>query len=219
MSIAVPTSSPGAISNYAQLLTEVQAWLDRTDLTARIPGFIRLCEARLNRVLNTPEMEKVTTLYQVMNDIPLPADFTGMRGLYLDNIPNGALRGMSPDSLISDYNGEAGIPTAYAIVGQTIRLAPPPNGPFNLKMIYFAKIPVLTDAAPNNWLLAANPDVYLWGTLLAASAFIDDAARVQQWKFAYDQAIAEVTDNGNQSRWGAGPIVPNTYRQVRGVRA
>lgn len=219
MSLSLPLGDPGAIGSYSALVTEIAAWLDRDDLTARIPGFIRLAEARLNDLLRCPEMEKITTLYAVTGDTNLPTDFLAMRGIYLDTTPNGPLRAMAPDALIEDYTGTAGIPLAYSIVGRTLRLAPPPASPCNIKMLYFGRIPSLTDAAPSNWLLTMRPDLYLWGTLLAASAFIEDGDHVGQWKAAYDEALAERMKAGNKSRYGAGPLVPNTVRQTKWARA
>jgi hypothetical protein len=40
-----------AITTYAELQAAAANWLVRGDLTARIPEFITLAEARLNRVL------------------------------------------------------------------------------------------------------------------------------------------------------------------------
>ena len=38
-----------AISTFAELSTAAANWLDRSDLTDRIPEFIALAEARFNR--------------------------------------------------------------------------------------------------------------------------------------------------------------------------
>ena len=46
-----------AFSNYTELQTSVADWLDRDDLTARIPDFITLAEARFNRLLRIRSME------------------------------------------------------------------------------------------------------------------------------------------------------------------
>ena len=46
-----------AIGTYAELQTAVANWLDRDDLTARIPEFITLAEARFNRLLRLRSME------------------------------------------------------------------------------------------------------------------------------------------------------------------
>ena len=45
-----------AISNYAELQTATANWLDRTDLTARIPEFIDLAESTFNRTIRNRQM-------------------------------------------------------------------------------------------------------------------------------------------------------------------
>jgi len=50
-----------AISTYSELQTAVANWLDRDDLTDRIPEFIALAEARFNRVLRLRSMESKQT--------------------------------------------------------------------------------------------------------------------------------------------------------------
>ncbi len=50
-----------SISTYAELQTAVGNWLNRADLTARIPEFIELFEARVKRDLRVRQMEKRAT--------------------------------------------------------------------------------------------------------------------------------------------------------------
>ena len=50
-----------AIGTYAELQTAVANWLDRDDLTDRIPEFIALAEAKMNRNLRISLMENVST--------------------------------------------------------------------------------------------------------------------------------------------------------------
>jgi len=50
-----------AISTFAELKTAAANWLDRSDLTDRIPEFIALAEARFNRILRIRDMETVST--------------------------------------------------------------------------------------------------------------------------------------------------------------
>ena len=45
-----------AISNYAELQTATANWLDRTDLTDRIPEFIDLAESTFNRTIRNRQM-------------------------------------------------------------------------------------------------------------------------------------------------------------------
>ena len=50
-----------AISNYGELKTSVANWLDRDDLTERIPEFIALCESMIIRSLRIRGMETMDT--------------------------------------------------------------------------------------------------------------------------------------------------------------
>ena len=45
-----------AITNYGELKSAAAEWLDRSDLTSRIPEFVELAEARFDRVIRTPDM-------------------------------------------------------------------------------------------------------------------------------------------------------------------
>jgi len=217
MTIALNTNPPGAIDNYTDLVTEIGEWLNRTDLNARIPGFIRLCESRLNRLLRTPDMETIAPIVATAEDNALPLDFLAMRSLYIEGSPDRPLNEYSPNSIARAYNGSSGIPVGFAVFSGILRLVPPPAGATTLQMVYFAKLTPLTDGSPSNWLLDSHADIYLYGALVEASAFIDDSARAQQWKGAYDEAIGELIAAGSKARYGSGPLVPTGVRQVRGV--
>ena len=45
-----------AISTYAELQTAAANWLDRTDLSSRIPEFIDLAESTFNRTIRNHRM-------------------------------------------------------------------------------------------------------------------------------------------------------------------
>src|SRR4051812_14862616 len=66
-----------AITTYAELQAAAANWLVRGDLTARIPEFIALAEARLNRVLRArlAESEAALTASVGSRSVPLPAGF------------------------------------------------------------------------------------------------------------------------------------------------
>ncbi len=50
-----------AISTYAELKTGIANWLDRTDLTDKIPDFIALAESRHRRDFKIRRMETRVT--------------------------------------------------------------------------------------------------------------------------------------------------------------
>jgi hypothetical protein len=88
MPIIVPigtgTSVGTGVTTYSGLVASVQSWLNRSDLTAKVPDFIALLEARLNRELRVPDMERMTTLVLTDGAVDLPTDFLEARHLYID---------------------------------------------------------------------------------------------------------------------------------------
>ena len=52
-----------ALGTFTELKDAIADWLDRSDLTARIPDFIALAEARINRELRIRPMEVRSTMY------------------------------------------------------------------------------------------------------------------------------------------------------------
>ncbi len=198
-----------ALSTYAELLASIEDWLNRTDLTTRIPDFIRLFEVRMNRRLRDPGMEttSVQSTEAGVGEIALPTDFRGMRELYLDRSPKVVLEQLSPAELRSRYASDAtGIPKHYAIIGEDLVLGPEPAGAYTLTLAYFRQIVPLTDTNTTNWLLDNNPDLYLWGSLTMAEAFLKDDDRVGLWKGAWDEAFDELQKDAIKRRYGAAPL-------------
>lgn len=197
------------IASYSELLDEIDAWLDRSDLTARIPTFIRLFEARMNRRLRVPDMETTvtTTLEADETTYALPDDFLGMKSIFVDSSPDRVLVAMTPANIRATYPyATSGLSGAYAIEAGNIILAPPPGSGDTLTMTYYAEIPALTESNTTNWLLDGHPDAYLYGTLCMAQAYLVDDERLATWKAAWDEAVAEVQDSANRSRIPAGPL-------------
>lgn len=206
------------IGEWATLVDTVRNWTNRDDWSnQQITEFIAICEARLNRVLRHPEMEMIATASLVAGNNDLPPDFLAMRALW---IGDQELSAMTPNALIGAYGSNAGVPVAYTILGgypRKVRLAP--TGSANVTMVYYARLEGVSENNSDNWLLNEHPDIYLYGTLLAAEAYLANDERLPLWKSAYDEAIAELDRSGNRDRYGSAPLVPAAMQQVRGARA
>ena len=198
------------IATYSELLTELDAWLNRSDLTDRIPTFIRLFESRANRLLRCPEMHAQAS-YATASGTPqlaLPSDFLSARDLYLDSDPDVVLHAMTPSVLRNTYPlSTGGSPAAYSIVGSNMLLAPVPDDEYTLILDYFQRIPALTEDNTTNWLLTAYPDAYLWGAICMAEAFLRDDNMIAKAKSAWDEAMFEINLQGNRQRLPASPLV------------
>jgi hypothetical protein len=201
-----------AISTKAELHTAVANWLNRSDLTARIPEFISLAEASFNRNLRTRDMLVRSTASASDQYISLPADFLEMSNIELTSTsPPKRLIYITSDRS-DDYresnNDTAGTPDYYTIEGTSVQLTPTPNSTFTLQINYFRDIPALSGLADsgNNWLLLGHPDIYLYGTLLQASPYIMDPQSAQQWDSLLARSMQELQIADEKSRYSGGTL-------------
>lgn len=192
-----------SITNYTELQGSVANWLNRGDLTANIPDFITLAECQLSTDLKTRAMEAKTTLSTSagVNTLALPSDMSEMRRLQVVGTYNQPLSYRTPDEISIDYAANGyGQPVVFTVIGGNIELAPIPDGVYALELTYSQRIPALTDVNTTNWLLTSWPNAYLYASLLAATPFIMNDARIQVWASLYAQAI----DSINSLDWYSG---------------
>ena len=105
---------------------------------------------------------------------------------------------------------------AYAIENRRIIVGP--VGEASLTLVYYARIPSLTDDNPSNWLLDEHPDVYLHQVLAILFNKIGDTERATLNLSIASGLIGAINDSGKKNRWGAGPLVPKGITQVCGAR-
>ena len=154
------------ITNYSELQAAAAEWLNRGDLTDQVPAFITMTTAQFNRELRLREMMQRADATSDQEYVELPADWLEHYSLSL--VPSGVtppLRYISEKEsnlLKARTGGLSGPVAAYTVIGNTIELIPPPGGDVDLKMVYYARIPDLSDANPTNWLLTKAPDLYLY---------------------------------------------------------
>ncbi|MCB4862387.1 hypothetical protein K7W03_22615 [Sphingobium sp. PNB] len=217
MGISLDVIVPGTIGNYDDLVAMVGNWLDRDDLNDRIPEFVSLLEARLNRLLRTVMQETPVTWAITGEEYALPDDFRKMRRIYPAGQPNRPLAEIS-SSQLPDW-AYSGFAQVYAIEGRTLRFSPAPtaDAPLTVQAVYWRRIPPLGSFQPTNWILDEHPDIYVWGALHQAATYIRDPDAIDTCKAYLDEAIAEVQSASRKDAWG-GPLAPTVARQVRGAR-
>lgn len=197
------------IATYSELVAEMGDWLNRADLAAKIPTFIRLFEARMNRRLRSPDMEQSFSRDTVAgtDTYALNSRVRQLREVYLATDPRAMLEAMSPAAMDSLYTlSDQGQPQAYTLKGESIVLAPVPDAAYTLVYCGYVTLLGLDAANPTNWLLDDHPDAYLWGSLCMAEAFLKDDERLNVWKAAWDEALAEIIREANAKRLPAGPL-------------
>ena len=193
-----------AISTYSELQTAAANWLDRSDLTDRIPEFIALAEARFNRILRIRDMETVSTAISTSagtREYSLPTGFVQMKEFHLTTDPLTPLAYITPEMMTRLWAGSSkGKPEVFTIIADNVRLGPNPDAVYTTSMLYYKTFTALSDSATTNDMLTNNPDVYLYGTLLEAEPFIMNDERVQLWAIAFKQAIDDIQNQDNKDR-------------------
>ncbi len=193
-----------AISTFAELKTAAANWLDRSDLTDRIPEFIALAEARFNRILRIRDMETVSTSISTVagtREYSLPTGFVQMKEFHLSTDPLTPLAYITPEMMTRLWAGSSsGKPEVFTVIADNVRLGPSPDAVYTTSMLYYKTFTALSDDATTNDMLTNNPDVYLYGTLLEAEPFIMNDERVQLWATAFKQAIDDIQNQDNKDR-------------------
>jgi hypothetical protein len=169
-----------------ELKDAIASWLIRagdTTITSAADDFIALLEARLNRwqpPLRVAEVDAILTATVGSRLIALPADFR------------------EPISL--DYYGTAaGTPSAWAINGTNIEFDDVATTADTFLFHYRGKFALAADG-DTNWLLQENPDVYLFGSLVEAGAFMKAKSAPSMWNERFTQAMNEIGDQDSRSK-------------------
>lgn len=215
---ALPVILSGTIGGYIDLVAAINAWLDRDDLSDRVPEFLALCEARMNRHLRTVLQETAATWTVTSGAYELPQNYRKMRRLFVADTPNREIVEVSPQSVVGRYDGTPGVPEAYYIEGRTLNLAPPPLDTIDLGARYWSRIVPLTSTDDSNWLLEEHPDAYLTGSLLEAAIYIRDDEAIAFLEPRFGRIIEEIKVMSRGDQYGGGPMSPAGPRQVRGAR-
>ena len=193
-----------AIGTFAELKTAAANWLDRSDLTDRIPEFISLAEARFNRVLRIRDMETVSTAISTTagtREYSLPTGFVQMKEFHLSTDPITPLAYITPEMMSRMQAGSSkSKPQVFTIIADNVRLGPNPDAVYTTSMLYYKAFTALSDSATTNDMLTNNPDVYLYGALLEAEPFIMNDERVALWATAFKQAIDDIQFQDNKDR-------------------
>ena len=192
-----------AISTYSELQTAVANWLDRDDLTARIPEFIALAEARFNRVLRLRSMEAKYTANTVaaQRNLALPASYIQMRNFQVNTSPLTTLSYVTPEIYDRLWGGSTqGTPKFYTILANEVSLGPIPASVQEVEMLFYKKFDNLSVTTTTNTLLTDSPDLYLYGSMLEAEPFIMNDERVPLWAAALDRAVSDMQEQDNKDR-------------------
>tara|TARA_B100000676_G_scaffold301096_1_gene347756 strand:+ start:1870 stop:2487 length:618 start_codon:yes stop_codon:yes gene_type:complete len=183
-----------AISTYSELKSAIADWLNRDDLTSVIPSFIELAEAELTRNLRHRKMIARADATINSEYTQTPTDWFQTQTLILETDPVTTLEYLTPEALNakraeSTANGK---PLFYTMIGTEIQVYPVPSGDHTAEMVYYSKIPSLSDSETTNWLLTLAPDIYLYGSLMQSAPYLQDDNRLSVWNALYQKKIEDI---------------------------
>ena len=195
-----------AISTYAELQTATTNWLDRSDadMTARVPEFIDLAESSFNRTIRNHRMITKNDSYSLDGRyVDLPTDTLEVIRIVVSDSPVVTLEYMTPEEIAEGrYTlSSTGKPGYYTVIGGStnqIELLRSPDDTYTASIVYYTKIPALSDSATTNWLLTNNPDIYLFGALLEAEPYLKNDERIPMWAARLNKALEELKMQGER---------------------
>lgn len=207
-----------SITNYADLQSSVADWLNRADLTARIPDFITLAEADLNRTLRVQDMIVRATAPISTQFTPLPGDYLKAEYIQVSN----SLSTCAPRELIYRTPEQMRLdrarlyslpcqPRVFSSLGKLLEVAPTPDQTYTAEMAYYQKIAALSIGP--NWLITEHPDLYLYGTLMHSAPYLQDDAKLQTWVAAYDRILARIQAEDEEAKF-SGSTPRQSFRKL-----
>ena len=195
--------------NYTQIIALALSYSDRTDaeVSNRLDDFLRIVEARVNRIIKTMGMEvrTHTVTHGDRSYYPLPSDYEGMRNVEIREstltTKKIILTYVTPEYMDQISNSTGLKSVFYTVVANQVQIAPvQPDGKI-IEFVYYRKLIPLTLLLPENWVSMDNPDIYVFGLLVEISAFLKDAVAKQLWDDRFKEALAEIQTNDYSRRW------------------
>ena len=192
-----------ALANYTDLLASVAGWANRTDLTAIIPDFVALAEARIARDLRLRRQVTNAAISTVAatQSIALPTGFLEIENIGLSSTsPPMNLSVVTPEILDRMYppGFNAGQPVVYTILGDTLLFGPTPDAVYTVSVDYYKRFDALTVTA-TNWLLTNYPMVYLAGAMVEAALYLQDTDKVALWDARYRAEVKTLQETDDAS--------------------
>jgi hypothetical protein len=207
-----------SFDTFANFKIEVADWLNRADLTSKIPGFIQFADAHLNRKLRVRQMITRATSNIVSEYLAVPSDFKALYDVRVTSTtPDVSLTYMSPSELRKYQNSNVnGVPRYYTIVGSSFEFGPIPDQSYAVEIIYWATIPAMVNANDSNWVLAEHPDLYLYTTLKQAAPYLQNDERIVTWGGLADAIVEDMLVADEKAVKGGVPMKARIKPYVTG---
>jgi len=195
-----------ALTTYAELQTSIAEFLNRDDLTAKIPDFITLAEAQMNAELRHWRMEKRATASLDSQYTAVPLDFIqpvrfSIIGSQISSLSQTDSKTIT--DLRAANSNALGRPTEYTIIDGSIEVFPTPDTTYTLELLYYENLDALNNGNTSNWVLQYYPNAYLYGALLHSAPYLMEDQRINTWAQFYQKAIDDINAEAVNSKTAA----------------
>lgn len=197
-----------AITSWATLKTEVAAWLNRSDLTNEVPGFIQHGELRVYRDLRVRQMETSLSSAIASGVLTVPTGYLEMKYAYVNGSPMVKLQRKDAEWIYWNYPTRSadGTPRFFAREATNFIFGPYPDSNYTIKGVYYKKLDALSDSNTSNWLVTDVPDLILFASLCEAAPFLQDDQRVALWEKKYEEVRRRVQRQDDQEEFSGSPL-------------
>jgi hypothetical protein len=204
--------------NYNEIVNLITGYSNRNDADTlgRIPEFIVLAEARMNRDLRTFDMTTRTLIQADLDPTVLLYDLDvsakGIREVehVLEGGSKRTLRYINAErmnaySMPSNSGGLVGDPAYYTTINGQIQTAPNFVAPTYLEISAYMQVdPLATE--DTNWVSDDHPDLYLYGGMAELAGYIKNQGAKDYWLTLMSGIYEEIQTVSEFDEWVGAPM-------------
>lgn len=195
--------------NYTTLQEQVANHFVSTELVPFVPTAVELAEAEMNRTVRAREMLSRSFSSVSGQFAALPDDYLEVRTVFIDTAGTSHrlefVTFERMQELREQQHGKRR-PCYYTVVGNDLEFLPVPAGATPVDVTYYQRIPALADDNLTNWLIDKHPDMYLYGTLMQASPYLDKDRRIPTWQALYQAGLEGLRIQNERSEYSGGTL-------------
>ena len=198
-----------ALANYDDLSKEFESWMHRDDLGTKFDTFLRMAEVEIysnpDEALKILSQETIAeaTLDITTRFLALPAGINSQTRLIIkidDN--NLKVPYVSPSAIRTCE--ESGTPTQFTISNGQIEFNRIPDDTYTVSILYSLTDDPLTVTNQTNTVMTRYPNIYLFGCLSNAFAFVADNEEASKYSQFFLQAIRDANRRERMIKYPTG---------------
>ena len=204
--------------NYSEITQAALSFADRFDTgtIGNLNVFLRMIEAKVNRVMRAQQMELSDAILvdPDVNHFHLPLDCAEVRSVGLfTNFDTKRMQFVTLaqfSKIVADKVQPSGdISGYYTFIDDLVYVYPVSTTDAVYGIVYYAKIPPLLPTSPDdtNWLSEQYPDIYISGLVFEINAYTKNPDASSNWSERFNSALNELTEQNWLRKWPGASLV------------